>query len=107
MKTMSRFFAATVFAGLLAPLSHAGIPSSEAAKVCKAEVQSHYAQGEVLPRVKLKGIYGNSATPKVRVQVLPAGEDAFLAVCQLDGRSGKLVSIEPKRKDPAIAAATN
>jgi hypothetical protein len=107
MKTISRFFAATVFAGLLAPFSHAGISGSEAATVCKAEVQSHYAQGDVLPRVKLKGIYGNNAAPKVRVQVLPEGENAFLVLCQLDGRSGKLVSIEPRRKDPAIAAATN
>jgi hypothetical protein len=41
------------------------------------------------------------------VQVLPAEDDAFLVVCQLDGKSGALVSIEPKRKDPAIAAAGN
>lgn len=107
MKTISRFFAATALAGLLAPLSHAGISSSEAVTVCKAEVQARYAQGDVLPRVKLKGIYGNGVAPKVRVQVLPKDGDSFLALCQLDGRSGKLVSIEPTRKEPATVATTN
>jgi hypothetical protein len=105
MQSIRRFVVASVFAGLLAPLAQAGVSPEKAAVLCKAEAASRYAQGEQIARIKLKGIYGSAGLRKVRVQVLPAEGKAFMAVCEVNGRSGEVVSIEPQAKNgPAIAA---
>ena len=105
MKTIRRFVVASVLAGLVAPVAFAGVSPEGAVTACKAEAAGRYAQGEQLARVKLKGMYGNSAMRKVRLQVLPAGGHAFLALCEVNGHSGEVVSLEPQnRSAPALAA---
>ena len=45
---------------------------------------------------------------KVRMQVLPAdGSKAFLAVCEVNGRSGEVIGLAPRARgtQPALAAA--
>jgi hypothetical protein len=71
---------------------------------CKAEAASRYAQGEQLARVKLKGVYGSSALRKVRVQVLPEGSKGFLAICEVSGSNGEIVSLAPAHKPGAEVA---
>ena len=106
MQSIRRFVVASVFAGLVAPLAHAGVSASDAAVSCKAEAASRYAQGDQPARVKLKGVYGSSALRKVRVQVLPEGSKGFLAICEVNGKSGDIVSLQPASKQgPEVAAA--
>jgi hypothetical protein len=108
MKSIRRLVAVAALAGLAAPLAQAGVSANDAAASCKAEAAARYAQGEQLARVKLKGIYGSSAVRKVRVQILPAGSNGFLAICEVNGRSGEIVSIEPQNKGaPEVASATH
>ena len=105
MHSIRRFVVVSVFAGLLAPLAQAGVSPEKAASLCKAEAVSRYTQGEQIARVKLKGIYGGAGLRKVRVQVLPAEGEAFMALCEVNGAS-EVVSIEPVAKTgPAIAAS--
>jgi hypothetical protein len=105
MQSIRRIVVAAAFAGLVAPLAHAGVSSTEAAVSCKAEAASRYAQGDQLARVKLKGIYGSSALRKVRVQVLPEGSKGFLAICEVDGKSGNIVSLAPQAGQTREVAA--
>ena len=107
MKSIRRLVAVAALAGLGVPMANAGVSANAAAADCKAEAAARYAQGEQLARVKLKGIYGNSAVRKVRVQVLPSGSKGFLAICEVNGRSGDIVSIEPQGKNaPQVASTT-
>ena len=105
MKTIRRFVVASVLAGLVAPVAFAGVSSEDAISACKTEAAARYAQGGQLVRVKLKGMYGTAAVRKVRVQVLPAEGKPFLALCEVDGKSGGVVSLQPGTgAAPAIAA---
>ena len=105
MQSIRRFVVASVFAGLLAPLAQAGVSPEKAAALCKAEAASRYATGEQLARVKLKGISGGASLRKVRVQVLPVEGQAFMAMCEVNGHSNEVVSLEPQAKNaPSIAA---
>ena len=106
MRSIRRFVAVAALAGFVAPLAQAGDSATEAATSCKAEAAARYAQGDQLARVKLKGIYGNSAVRKVRVQILPAGSTGFLAICEVNGRSGDIVSIEPGKDFVALLPHT-
>jgi len=107
MKTIRRIVAASLFTGLLAPLAQAGMTTAEAATACKTEAQARFAQGEELARVKFKGIYGGNAVRKVRLQVLPAEGKPFFAICEVNRRSGDLVSLQAKSRPDAQVATTN
>lgn len=82
-------------AALAAPLAHAAVSPADAATTCKAEAQARYANGERQARVKFKGMFGGSDVRKVRLQVLPPEGKAFLAICEVSGRSGDFLSIAP------------
>ncbi len=89
-----------VLAGLVSPVAQAAVSPADAAATCKAEAQARYASGDRQARVKFKGMFGGSDVRKVRIQVLPAEGKAFLAICEVNGRSGEFVSLAP------VAAAT-
>lgn len=95
MKSIRATATAVAIAGLLSPLAHAGVAPAEAAAVCKVEAQSRYASSDRPARVKFKGMFGGSDVRKVRIQVLPPGGKSFLAVCEVNGRSGELLGLAP------------
>ena len=109
MKTIRNVLMTVVFAGMASAVSGATIWSdSRAATVCKAQAASQYASGERPARVKFKGIYGGNDSRKVRIQVLPAdGGKAFLAICEVDGRTGEVVGLAPRAHgtQPVLAVA--
>jgi len=107
MKTIKGVVLATVVAGMSA-MASAGTPSiNEAAAVCKSQASLQYAAGDSAARIKFKGVYGGNDSRKVRLQVLPAGGKAFLAICRVDGRSGEIVALAPvaQATGPTLAAA--
>jgi hypothetical protein len=81
--------------GLVVPLAQAAVTPADAAATCKAEAQARYGNGDRQARVKFKGMFGGSDVRKVRIQVLPPEGKAFLAICEVNGRSGGFVSLAP------------
>ena len=108
MKTIYGVVLAAVVAGMASTVSAASMSVAEAATTCKAQAASQYAAGERAARVKFKGDYGGNDSRRVRMQVLPAdGGKAFLAICEVNGRTGEVVRLVPSLRDtqPALAAA--
>jgi hypothetical protein len=108
MKTIYGVILTAVVASMASTVSAASMSVADAATACKAQAASQYASGEQPARVKFKGVYGGNASRKVRLQVLPAdGSRAFLAVCEVDGRTGEVVGLAPRAHGalPALAAA--
>jgi hypothetical protein len=109
MKTIYGVVLTAVVAGMASTVSAASMSVAEAATACKAQAASRYAAGERPARVKFKGVYGGNDTRMVRMQVLPAdGSKAFLAICEVNGRSGEVAGLVPPAPilQPALAAAT-
>jgi len=109
MKTIYGVVLTAVVAGMASTVSAASMSVAEAATACKTQAASQYASGGSPARVKFKGIYGGADSRKVRMQVLAAdGAKAFLAVCEVDGRTGEVVGLAPRARaeQPALAAAT-
>lgn len=109
MKTIYGVVLTAVVAGMASTVSAASMSVAEAATACKTQAASQYAAGGSPARVKFKGIYGGADSRKVRMQVLAAdGAKAFLAVCEVDGRTGEVVGLAPRARaeQPALAAAT-
>lgn len=77
------------------PQTQAAVSPSDAAATCKAEAQTRYASGDRQARVKIKGMIAGGEVRKVRMQVLPAEGKAFLAICEVNGRSGEVLSLTP------------
>lgn len=109
MKTIYGVVLAAVVAGTSAMASAGTASVNESAAMCKAQATSQYANAQGAARVKFKGIYGGNDSRKVRLQVLPAGGKSFLALCEVDGRSGEVVALSPvaDRAQPALAAAAS
>mgnify|MGYP006346503115 CR=1 FL=1 len=108
MKTIYGVVLAAVVAGMASTVSAASMSVAEAATTCKAQAASQYAAGERAARVKFKGVYGGNDSRRVRMQVLPAdGGKAFLAICEVNGRTGEVVRLVPSVRDtqPALEAA--
>ena len=79
---------------------------ADAATACKAQAASQYASGEQPARVKFKGVYGGNDSRKVRMQVLPAdGGRAFLAICDVNGRTGETMGSVPVQQWKLLLAA--
>jgi len=95
MKTIRSAALVLSLAVLASPLAQAAVSPADAAATCKAEAQARYAVGDRQARVKFKGMFGGSDVRKVRIQVLPAEGKAFLAICEVSGRSGDFLSIAP------------
>jgi hypothetical protein len=74
------------------------------AATCKAEAQARYASGDRQARVKFKGMFGGSDVRKVRIQVLPPEGKSFLAICEVNGRSGDFMSLAPVAQTEAAVA---
>jgi hypothetical protein len=105
MKTIRTAVLALAIAGIASPLAHAAVSPADAAATCKAEAQARYASGDRQARVKFKGMFGGSDVRKVRIQVLPPEGKAFLAICEVNGRSGDFVSLAPVGSATAAAVA--
>lgn len=108
MKTIYGVILTAVVASMASTVSAASMSVAEAATTCKAQAASQYASGERAARVKFKGVYGGNDSRRVRMQVLPAdGGKAFLAICEVNGRTGEVVRLVPRARDtqPALAAA--
>jgi hypothetical protein len=86
----------TAVVGLASPLGHAAISANDAIAGCEAEARAKYSQGTDTVRVKFKGMYGNPAHPRIRLQVLPDAGKAFLSVCEADGNGDEMVSLMPR-----------
>jgi hypothetical protein len=54
--------------------------------------------------VKFKGMFGGSDVRKVRIQVLPPEGKSFLAICEVNGRSGDFLSLAPVAQTEAAVA---
>ncbi len=105
MKTSRTAALALAIAGIASPLAHAAVSPADAAATCKVEAQARYASGDRQARVKFKGMFGGSDVRKVRIQVLPPEGKSFLAICEVNGRSGKFVSLAPVGSATAAAVA--
>ena len=108
MKTIYGVVLTAVVAGMASTVSAASMSVADAATACKAQAASQYASGEQPARVKFKGVYGGNDSRKVRIQVLPAdGGKAFLAICEVDGRTGEVVGLAPRAHgtQPVLAVA--
>jgi len=104
MKTIRSTLLALGVAGLVSPLAQAAVSPAEAAATCKAEAQARYASGDRQARVKFKGMFGGSDVRKVRIQVLPPEGKSFLAICEVNGRSGDFMSLAPVAQTEAAVA---
>lgn len=105
MKSTRSTVLAFAIAGLLSPLAHAAVSPADAAATCRAEAQARYASGDRQARVKFKGMFGGADVRKVRIQVLPPEGKAFLAVCEVNGRSGDFLGLAPVGEAAAEAVA--
>ena len=106
MKTIYGVVLTAVVAGMASTVSAASMSVAEAATACKAQAASQYASGERAARVKFKGAYCGNDSRKVRMQVLPAdGGKAFLAICEVNGRSGEVIGLAPRARgtQPVLA----
>jgi len=104
MNSTRTFALAVAFATLVAPVAQAAVSPEDAAATCKAEAQTRFAQGDQLARVKFKGMFGGSDVRKVRIQVLPPEGKSFLAICEVNGRSGDFLSLAPVAQAEADVA---
>ena len=106
MKTIYGVILTAVVASMASTVSAASMSVADAATACKAQATSQYASGEQPARVKFKGVYGGNDSRKVRMQVLPAdGGRAFLAICDVNGRTGEIVGLAPRARaaQPTLA----
>ena len=106
MKTIYGVVLTAVVAGMASTVSAASMSGGGAATAWQAQAASQYAPGERPARVKFKGVYGANDSRKVRMQVLPAdGGKAFLAICEVNGRSGEVIGLAPRARgtQPVLA----
>ena len=94
MRTLTRLLFPLTLSLALVPAAEAGVSSADALRACKTEAQARHADGQGAVRVKLKGMHGNSRSLKLRLEVVPAAGERFLAICELD-RNGRVVSLQP------------
>lgn len=94
MRTLSRLLSALTLSLALVPVAQAGVSSADALRACKTEAQARHGHGQDAVRVKLKGMHGNSRSLKLRLEVVPATGERFMAICVLD-HSGRVVSLQP------------
>jgi hypothetical protein len=104
MKTIRSTLLALSVAGLVSPFAQAAVSPADAAATCKAEAQARYGSGDRQARVKFKGMFGGSDVRKVRIQVLPPEGKSFLAICEVNGRSGDFLSLAPVAQTEAAVA---
>lgn len=105
MKTIQGMVLAAVVAGTSSMASAGTTSINEAAAACEAQATAEYAVGGSPAHVRFKGVYGSGDSPKVRLQVVPAGGKSFLAICAVEGLSGEVVALAPAARSMETALA--
>lgn len=91
--TLVRRATLTAAACLLMPAAWAAPSVAENFDTCRAEAEMLYGTTDRLPRVRLDDIRRSGRELRLRI-VTPEGE-SFDATCEVNRRSGKLLSLEP------------
>lgn len=92
MKTLLKLTAAMTTALVLSANTHAGTGVGDMATICKAGAMDQFSKMEP-SRVKFKGVSGPRSAKQVRLQVYPQNGDAFAATCELNSKTGEIISL--------------
>lgn len=92
MKTLLTLTATVTTALLLSVPVHAGTGVAEMASICKAGALDRFADTQP-SRIKFKGVSGPRSAKQVRLQVFPETGGAFDATCELNSKTGEILSL--------------
>ncbi|MCZ6830855.1 MAG: hypothetical protein O7F73_14950 [Gammaproteobacteria bacterium] len=102
MKMIYRAVLAAAITVVAAPSALAGLSTSDAVGVCKAQAGVDLAPQGVDTRIKFRGTGRKSGATEVRLQLYPKGMESFKATCSLDRKTGEIISLA-REGDPADA----
>ncbi|MFT5033664.1 MAG: hypothetical protein ACI9OO_001599 [Bacteroidia bacterium] len=92
MKTLLKLTTAMTTALILSANTHAGTGVSEMASICKQGALDTFSK-EQPTRVKFKGVSGPRSAKQVRLQVFRQDGGAFDATCELNTKTGEIISL--------------
>lgn len=92
MKTLLKLTAAMTTALVLSANTHAGTGVGDMASICKQGALDKFSN-EQPSRVKFKGVSGPRSAKQVRLQVFPQDGAAFDAMCELNTKTGEIISL--------------
>ena len=92
MNTLTKLTATITTALLLSSPSFAGTSVNDMASICKAGALDQFNNAEPA-RVKFKGVSGPRSAKTVRLQVFPQNGESFNAVCELNSKTGEILSL--------------
>jgi hypothetical protein len=92
---MKVIYQAVLAAGITAtaPSALAGLSTSDAVGLCKAQAGVEFVQDGVNTRIKFQGLRRRSGATEIRLQVYPKGSESFNATCKLNGKTGEIISL--------------
>ena len=93
MKALYPTVLAATLSTLAVPAALAGISTSEATGICKAQASAEFAQAGEKMRVKFRGSGRKDGALQIRLQLYPQGADSFKATCDLDRQSGAIIAL--------------
>ncbi len=92
MNTLTKLTATLSTVLLLSSPTSAGTSVNDMASICKAGALDQLNKSEPA-RVKFKGVSGPRSAKTVRLQVFPEGGDSFNAICELNTKTGEILSL--------------
>lgn len=92
MNTLLKLTATITTALLIAAPATAGTGVAEMASICKTGALTEFAADQPT-RVKFKGVSGPRSAKQVRLQVFPQDGGAFDATCELNTKTGEILSL--------------
>ena len=93
MKVIYQAVLAAAITAAAAPGALAGLSTSDAVGLCKTQAGVEFAQDGVNTRIKFRGSRRRSGATEIRLQVYPKGSDSFNATCNLNGKTGEIISL--------------
>lgn len=78
---------------VVVPGAFAGVSTSDAVGICKAQAAAEFSQAGVNTRVKFRRTGRKDGASEVRLQVYPAGAESFKVTCTMNRQTGEIITL--------------
>ena len=92
MKAIYPALLAAAISTVAATGANAGLSTSDAVSLCKAQASSEW-QSDQVTRVKYRGSKRNGKATDIKLQLYPQDQDSYKATCSLDRKTGEIIAM--------------